>query len=137
MIIYLLVLFTLHVQIPASLAPCPDSPNCVNTYQQTEGFERMEPLVFDGSARNAMNQLKAIIESMPRTELVADENDYLKVVFTIAVFGFKDDVEFLVDQEDSVINFRSASRTGYYDFGVNRSRMEDIREAWEERNKKD
>ena len=44
------------------------------------------------------------------------------------VFGFVDDVEFRFDDSAKKIDFRSASRVGRRDFGVNRSRMETIRE---------
>ncbi|HEY6084419.1 MAG TPA: DUF1499 domain-containing protein [Nitrospira sp.] len=40
---------------------------------------------------------------------------------------FVDDVEFLFDDDTKTIHFRSASRVGYGDFGVNRRRMEEIR----------
>jgi uncharacterized protein (DUF1499 family) len=36
-------------------------------------------------------------------------------------------VEFLFDDEAKTIHFRSGSRTGYGDLGVNRKRMEEIR----------
>jgi uncharacterized protein (DUF1499 family) len=38
-----------------------------------------------------------------------------------------DDVEFVFEDETKTIHFRSASKTGYSDFGVNRNRMEEIR----------
>jgi uncharacterized protein (DUF1499 family) len=40
---------------------------------------------------------------------------------------FVDDVEFVFDDESKTIHFRSASRTGYGDLGVNRRRMEQVR----------
>jgi len=40
---------------------------------------------------------------------------------------FIDDVEFVFDDATKMIQFRSASRTGYSDLGVNRRRMEEIR----------
>jgi uncharacterized protein (DUF1499 family) len=43
-----------------------------------------------------------------------------------------DDVEFLFSADQSVIDVRSASRVGYYDFGMNRRRIEDIRKKWNE-----
>ena len=49
--------------------------------------------------------------------------------FTSAVFGFVDDVEFQFDPS-GFIQIRSASRTGYYDFGVNRERVETIRQRF-------
>jgi len=125
-------LLIFHQEVSA-LAPCPDSPNCVNTYQQSDAFEPMDPLVFEGSAEEAMNELKDIIEAMPRTEIVEFQDNYMKAVYTIALFGFKDDVEFLVDSDRRIIHFRSSSRTGYYDFGVNRNRMEKVQEKWRNR----
>jgi len=44
--------------------------------------------------------------------------------------GFVDDVEFRIDEAAGVIHVRSASRTGYWDLGVNRRRVEAIREAF-------
>jgi uncharacterized protein (DUF1499 family) len=38
-----------------------------------------------------------------------------------------DDVEFRVDAAAHLIRVRSAARTGYFDLGVNRRRVEDIR----------
>jgi uncharacterized protein (DUF1499 family) len=40
---------------------------------------------------------------------------------------FVDDVEIVFDDATKSIHFRSAARTGYYDFGVNRRRMEEVR----------
>jgi len=41
-----------------------------------------------------------------------------------------DDVEFRIDEAAGVIHVRSASRKGYWDLGVNRRRVEAIREAF-------
>ncbi|HJT19346.1 MAG TPA: DUF1499 domain-containing protein [Nitrospira sp.] len=43
------------------------------------------------------------------------------------MFRFVDDVEFLFEEDTKTVHFRSASRIGYGDFGVNRRRMEEIR----------
>ena len=44
--------------------------------------------------------------------------------------GFTDDLEFVLDAPAGVIHFRSASRWGREDMGVNRARMEEIRARW-------
>lgn len=90
----------------------------------------MPPIPFGGSADEAMQRLKALVAEMPRSRIVTMEDDYLHVEFRSAVFRFVDDVEFLVDPHDKLIHFRSASRAGYSDFGVNRRRMQQIREAF-------
>jgi uncharacterized protein (DUF1499 family) len=71
--------------------------------------------------------LKAVIAGLPRTKLVEEDEAYLHYEFTSLLLRFVDDVEFLFDDDAKRIHFRSASRTGYGDFGVNRRRMEDIR----------
>jgi uncharacterized protein (DUF1499 family) len=71
--------------------------------------------------------VKAVLASVPRSRLVEEEDAYLRYECTSLLLRFVDDVEFLFDDEAKIIHFRSASRTGYGDFGVNRRRMEDIR----------
>jgi uncharacterized protein (DUF1499 family) len=75
--------------------------------------------------------LKRVIAGLPRTKLVQEEDAYLHYEFTSLLLRFVDDVEFLFEDETKTIHFRSASRTGYGDFGVNRRRMEDIRSSVE------
>jgi uncharacterized protein (DUF1499 family) len=71
--------------------------------------------------------LKTVIAGLPRTKLVEEDDTYLHYEFTSLLLRFVDDVEFLFDDETKTVHFRSASRTGYGDLGVNRRRMEDIR----------
>jgi uncharacterized protein (DUF1499 family) len=49
------------------------------------------------------------------------------VEFRTPVIGFIDDVEFRFDDRAGMIHFRSASRLGRSDLGVNRKRMETLR----------
>jgi len=55
------------------------------------------------------------------------DETYLHYEATSLLLRFVDDVEFLLDDETKTIHFRSASRTGYGDLGVNRKRMEQVR----------
>ena len=64
---------------------------------------------------------------MPRTRLVTEQENYWHVEFRSALFRFVDDVEFLFEPAASRIEVRSASRTGYSDFGVNRKLVDEIR----------
>jgi len=68
-----------------------------------------------------------VIRSLPRTKLVEEDETYLHYEVTSLLFRFVDDVEFLFDDDTKTIHFRSASRTGYGDLGVNRTRMEQLR----------
>lgn len=110
---------------PADLAPCPDSPNCVSTRSRDPG-RAMSPLPYLKSAEESMERLVAIVREMKRATIISATPSSLHVEFRSALFRFIDDVEFVLDDSARLIHFRSASRTGYYDFGVNRRRMKDI-----------
>jgi len=108
------------------LTPCPSSPNCVCS--QASDAHAIAPLKVKGDAETAMRQLRGVIESMPRAQIVDAKPGYLYAEFTSSFMGFVDDVEFFAD--GSVIQVRSASRLGYSDLGVNRKRIEAIRAAF-------
>lgn len=112
------------------LLPCPSTPNCVSS-QATDEEHRIAPLAYSESVNEAMNRLKEIVRSFPRTAVVTDTGAYLHVEFTSALFRFVDDVEFLADASTKVIHVRSASRLGTSDLGVNRKRVEELRRRWE------
>ena len=109
-----------------TLAPCPSSPNCVSTQAQDQGHA-IAPFRYRKSRAEAKEALKEVIRSLSRTTLVEEDESYLHYEFTSLLLRFVDDVEFLFDDEAKIIHFRSASRTGYGDLGVNRKRMEQVR----------
>jgi uncharacterized protein (DUF1499 family) len=115
--------------IDGQLAACPDSPNCVST-GASDRQHHMEALSFHGSAREALERIKAVVASLPRTKLADERDNYLHFEFTSALFRFVDDVEFLIDEPSGKIDFRSASRVGHGDLGANRQRMEQISAAF-------
>jgi uncharacterized protein (DUF1499 family) len=112
------------------LRPRPPSPNCVcSTDRATPHY--VEPLAFIGDPEEAMSRLKAVLAGRRRTRLVAEEADYLHAECTSWLFRFVDDLEFYMDRLEKKIHVRSAARTGKYDFGVNRRRVEAVRRAFE------
>jgi uncharacterized protein (DUF1499 family) len=111
------------------LRPCLDTPNCVCTQDLAEGH-RIEPLRYTGTEDEARERLIMVIRQMTQSTLVKADPDYIHVEFRSAFFEFVDDAEFLFDDAAKLIHFRSAARTGYYDFGVNRKRMEEIRKRF-------
>jgi uncharacterized protein (DUF1499 family) len=110
------------------LAPCPATPSCVCS--QSEDDHAIEPIRFEGDPDEAWQRLHEVLADRPRTRIIREEDDYLHAECTSALFRFTDDVEFLLDREAKLIHFRSASRVGRSDLGVNRKRMEEIRKAF-------
>jgi uncharacterized protein (DUF1499 family) len=117
------------------LSECPGSPNCVST-QTDDSSHWIEPLTFECDASQVIAQLAEIIEAMPRSTIVSQTDSYLHAVFRSRLLRFPDDVEFLVEVESRRVHFRSASRIGHSDLGVNRDRMERIRREFQRRTRR-
>ncbi len=113
----------------ATLQNCPDRPSCVNSMAEEE-MHAIAPFRYGASSARAIDRLAAIISDMPRTEIRVKQVNYIHATFASALFGFVDDVEFLLD--GNVIQVRSVSRVGYGDMGVNRNRVEEIRRLYNE-----
>jgi uncharacterized protein (DUF1499 family) len=111
------------------LAPCPNSPNCVSS-QSDEPQHRIEPLRYTGTQAGARAHLKKVLGELPRAKVITETDTYLHAEFTSAIFRFVDDAEFYFDTTNQVIHVRSASRVGHSDMGVNRKRIETIRQKW-------
>jgi uncharacterized protein (DUF1499 family) len=110
------------------LTPCPESPNCVCS-QAKDAAHLIAPIAYDGEAKAAMARLAQVVARRPGATLVTQRSDYVYATFQTPLMGFVDDVEFLADPVQHVIDVRSASRLGHSDFGVNRKRVEAVRAA--------
>jgi uncharacterized protein (DUF1499 family) len=112
--------------IDGKLAEVPLSPNAVSS--QTEQLDkRVEPFPFRNDFPQSRQRILSIIKHYPGAHLITDTQDYLHVVFVMPIIPFKDDVEFLFDRQSQLIHYRSASRVGYSDLGVNKKRYQEIR----------
>lgn len=123
------VILTVAVSTGPPLPPCPDRPNCVST--QAAGAHAIAPIRYRSGKADAMQRLLAVQRAMPRATVVQSGSGSVRAEFRTRIFRFVDDAQFIVDEATKTINFRSASRAGHYDFGVNRRRMETIRRAFE------
>lgn len=113
----------------SKLMPCPKTPNCVSSQAHDEKHY-IEAISYSGTRQAAHDRLLQIIRSEKRTEILVDQENYIRVEFTSALFRFVDDVEFYFPKEkadEKLIHVRSASRIGSSDLGVNRKRIERIR----------
>lgn len=74
-----------------------------------------------------MDRLQQLIASRPGARIEARKRLSLHATFRSNVLRFVDDVYAEADPEASVIHWQSASRSGYWDFGVNKKRVEELR----------
>ena len=111
------------------LPPCPEGPNCVSSLARDEAHT-INPLTYTGPSHDAFERFETILLDMSGTRFVTGDKDYIHVEFRTRFLGFVDDVEAQLNTSDNTIEIRSASRTGYWDFGVNARRIESIRERF-------
>ncbi len=111
-----------------TLKPCPESPNCVSSLAD-DAAHRVLPLRWAGDPAEAKARLRRAIVAAGNARFAEEEDGYWRVEFRSTVFGFVDDVEFVFDP-GGTIQVRSAARKGYWDFNVNRNRIEKIRELF-------
>ena len=108
------------------LKACPNSLNCVSS--QTQSFiHQISPLSYQSSQQQAIEKIKQSVLVLPRSTLIKETEQFLQFEFKSRIFGFVDDVDIIVDDREKKIHFRSASRIGYSDFGVNRRRIKTIK----------
>jgi len=110
------------------LTDCPSKPNCVNSQAFDEGHA-IVPFVYQGTKASARKRLKKILLSLERMTILTEQDNYLHVECKSKIMGFVDDLEFFFPDE-RIIHLRSSSRIGYSDFGVNRKRVEHLRELF-------
>jgi uncharacterized protein (DUF1499 family) len=115
------------------LKPPAKTPNSVSSQADLwpdavqKDNARIAPISLQGDGKTTIAKIAAVINDLPGSKLVEQRDDYLYAQFTTPLMRFTDDVEFWFDPALGVIQVRSASRVGRKDFGVNRSRVENIR----------
>lgn len=107
---------------------CKKKWNCVSSQEDKRSKYYIEPLLLGNS--KDLTTIKKITSTLKRTKILKSDKNYIKVEFKSYLFGFIDYVEFTTDYQNKLIHVKSESQSGYWDFGVNRRRVEDIRERY-------
>ncbi|CAK9154518.1 unnamed protein product [Ilex paraguariensis] len=125
---------------PPGLALCPATKNCVSTSENISDLTHYAPpWNYSPEGRKkpvsrevAMEELLQVIKStkpdkfIPR--IVDKKDDYVRVEYESPILGFVDDVEFWFPPDKKpIVEYRSASRSGNFDFDVNRKRIKALR----------
>ena len=135
--VFTIISFSIIISSCAGKAPttigqfavCPETPNCVSTKNiNTKNY--ISPIYYKGSLDSAKRFLLLAIKPIKSVSIKKELEQFIHIEVTSKIFGFVDDVEFYLN-EPGTIHFRSASRLGYSDLGVNRERMETIRNTFQ------
>jgi len=109
-------------KILKEIGACPSSPNCVSSLTNSKEH-KMDAWPADSEA--VLLKVKEAALKEPRAKLISESGTHLQFTFKSLLFRFVDDVWFAY--KDGEVHFKSASRTGYKDFGVNKERIERIK----------
>lgn len=117
-------------------ATCPEFQsnvtNCVSSTADADSKFYVAPIAFTGSVGAVQHQLLQIINSIERSTVITNDtnSNYIHAEFRSQVWGFIDDTEFYIDEANNLIHVRAAARLGQGDLGVNRNRVERIRQQF-------
>lgn len=89
----------------------------------------MDPFLLALAPDKAWLAAREFVSGMARTRIVTETDGYLQAECRSFLFGFVDDLELHLRPLAGIIAVRSASRLGYSDLGVNRRRIENLRES--------
>ena len=110
--------------------PGSPNPNWVSSMADDK-VHGISPFGYGGFSREeSMNAILSILKAEKRCRIIAAETDYIHAEFRTRIFRFVDDTEFYFPPGQEVIHIKSASRPGQGDLGVNRKRMEMLREKF-------
>ena len=110
------------------LAACSGAPHCVSS-QDADPARRIEPIAYTGTRAGAQQLMVSILRTTADAKIITVEDGYIHATFTTPTVGFVDDLELLFSSQ-KFIDVRSSSRIGYYDFGINRNRVETLRKTF-------
>jgi len=108
----------------------PNKQNSVST-ETVYKDKLIEPLKLKGTVNESKEAMKKAFVSFGRIEIKQETDTYIYAVATTEKMKFHDDIEIYFDEKNGKIQYRSASRAGYGDMGVNRDRYNKIAKAYE------
>ncbi len=111
--------------------PLRKTPNGVST-QAESSSQKVMSLSYKDDAAHSKEVLIEAFDTYGKYEILVNEVLYMHVVFSTQGMGFKDDVEIFFDDKQRQIHYKSQSRVGYSDMGVNRARYEAIRKYYQD-----
>lgn len=111
----------------SGILDCSDTPNCVSSLAKNPKY-RVEPFILRNDPQISWYMVLKTIGSLPRTTIVTQNDTEIHAECRSMIFRFVDDLMLRLSPSKGIVHIRSASRIGYSDFGVNRRRVENLRE---------
>lgn len=120
----------LGVQSNGELAPLVNKPNCVSTF--AEGEKAVAPLTMSKDLESTVLAIEAALQKLGNVRVLTQDGNYIRALATTKLMRYKDDIEILIDEDARLVHFRSSSRAGYSDMGVNKARYDEFAKHYSE-----
>lgn len=118
--------------LDGQFSDCPAWPRCVSSDSNVDE-KFVPPLKITGDVNAAWQAARETVANMERTEIVKKKPDYLHAEVISPWHFYTDDLELNLRPSEKIIAVRSSGRIGYFDFHVNRDRVEALRATLAER----
>ena len=113
-----------------AFAPLDEKPHGVST-QADDPEKQVAPLPFSGDLQNTKALFLKACDAYGTYKVAEEKPNYMHLIFTTGTMKYKDDVEVYFDTDAQQIEYRSQSRIGYSDMGLNRERYDVIAQKYE------
>ena len=114
--------------IDFQLDRCPPFLNCVSSESIIPLYQVAPVKLVAPLRRESWQAIQQTVLAQPGASLTQARFGYLRVTWHSALFRFPDFVELLLADDSNSLAVRSQSLFGLFDFGVNRARIERLRE---------
>ena len=111
------------------LREIPDTPNCIST-QTSQSEKLIEALPLKSSVEASKAAMLKAFDAYGSIEIIEEKDNYIYAVATSGKMKFHDDIEIYFDEESGLVQFRSASRAGKSDLGLNKERYDALAEVY-------
>jgi len=116
--------------VSGQFKPVSQKPNNVST-QAKDPVKQVDTLAGKDTPEATMAALKKTVQQYGGAAVQTETEDYLYVIFTTNLMKYHDDAEFWLDIEANEVHFRSASRAGHSDMGLNKQRYKKLAELYQ------
>ena len=108
------------------LTECPQWPRCVSS-QTSQSKKHISPIIIKDDVTDSWRAARQAVSAMERSTIVEETDRYIRAEIISPWRVYTDDLELLLYPDEQLIHVRSSGRIGYYDFNVNRDRVESLR----------
>jgi uncharacterized protein (DUF1499 family) len=119
--------------LSAIILPCAGAPNCVSS-TSSDPSHRVAPIACVAPTVDAaVDAARAAVQTFDNGKVTRVQTRVVHAEFTSHLLRFVDDVVLVWDEPAHAFQVLSASRRGMWDFGVNRRRVEKLRDMLTQR----